>query len=366
MASPLDKILENARSENHSPEYISDITAYSNKLLEKRLPVIFSRTHLALLIGIPHRNFEFLFRNRELYYKFYKLRKKNGGHRWISSPDKNLKYIQGWIKVNILDTIQNHQAACGFTKGSSIKKNATPHQNKDLIINIDLYRFFDSITENRVFGLFKWLGYHPNLSIDLARLLCYHPSDKYFEEMIKEGVFSQEYLEQKPSILPQGSPASPVISNILSYKLDLRLNSLAEKAGVNYSRYADDISFSGDRNNMISLNTVMKILNEEGFYINDRKTKFLSKNKRQSITGVVVNSGLKVNSQYKKKVFSEIHFSEKFGVKNHLDYLYKTKGREIKSNYKDHLLGKIYFIYSIEPNVGIKMLEKYDQIKWGI
>jgi len=366
MTSPLNNIIEQAKLEGHSPEYISDISVYANNLISKKLPVIFSTTHLAKLIGIPPLHLAFIINNRPLNYKSYKLRKKHGGFRWINSPDKDLKYIQGWIKIHILDIIENHEAACGFNKGSSIKKNATSHQKKDLILNIDLYRFFDSITEERVCGLFKWLGYLPNLAYDMAKLLCYQPSDKYFVEMGKEGVFSEKYLENKRAILPQGSPASPAVSNILTYKLDIRLFNLAAKSGVNYSRYADDITFSGDRNNMVSLNTIKTILVEEGFYINKEKIKYLPKNRRQNVTGVVVNEGLRVNSAYKKKVLSELFFSEKSGVKNHLDFLKDKNKQEIKSNYKDHLLGKIYFIYSIEPVTGKKMLEKFDQIKWEI
>ncbi|MBL7921661.1 MAG: RNA-directed DNA polymerase [Bacteroidia bacterium] len=366
MTSPLDNILDKAKAEEHSPEYISDITAYAKNLIDKKLPVIFSRTNLALSIGIPRSHLEFLLANREMKYKFYKLRKKHGGYRWISSPEKELKYIQGWIKVNIFDNIEIHPAACGFSKGTSIKKNATAHQKQDLILNIDLYRFFDSITENRVFGILNWLGYHKNIAIDMAKLLCYQPTDKYFEEVAKEGIFSKSILDQKPSILPQGSPASPVISNLLSYKLDVRLSKMASKLGINYSRYADDITFSGERKNMVSLNTVKKIITEEGFYINKDKIKYLAQNRRQDVTGIVVNKGLKINSKYKKKVLTEIYFSEKYGVKNHLGYLIDRKGAEKKANYKDHLLGKIYFIYSVEPEVGKKMLEKYDQIKWEI
>lgn len=366
MTLPLNNIIQKAKLEGHSSEYISDISGYADNLISKKLPVIFSTTHLAKLIGIPPLQLAFIINNRPFNYKSYKLRKKHGGFRWINSPNKDLKYIQGWIKIHVLDIVESHEAACGFNKGSSIIKNATPHQKKDLILNIDLYRFFDSITEERVCGLFKWLGYLPNLAYDMAKLLCYQPSDKYFEEMEKEGVFSKTYLLNKRAILSQGSPASPVVSNILTYNLDIRLFNLAAKLTVNYSRYADDITFSGDRNTMVSLSTIKTIISEEGFYINKEKIKYLPKNRRQNVTGVVVNDGVRVNSAYKKKVFSELFFSEKFGIKNHLEFLKDKNQEEIKSNYKDHLLGKIYFIHSVEPDTGKKMLEQFDQIKWEI
>ena len=118
MALPLDKIIQKAKFEGHSQEFISDINEYASNLQTKKMPVIFSTSHLALLIGIHPSILTSIIEDRQRFYKSYKLRKKNGGFRWISSPKNDLKYIQGWIKVNILDKIKNHKAVCGFKKGS--------------------------------------------------------------------------------------------------------------------------------------------------------------------------------------------------------------------------------------------------------
>jgi RNA-directed DNA polymerase len=366
MSLSLKDISVLAKEKGHSEGFVDDIVNYTEILARRELPVIFSTHHLALLIGIPVDDLLSIIKNREQFYKTYKLRKRAGGHRWIMSPEESLKYIQGWIKTNILEKTALHNAANGFRTEHSIKSNASPHNEKALILNLDLYKFFDSISEQRVYGVFKWLGYHPNLAVDLAKLLCVSASYHYWKEVETEAKFSKKYFEKRRPILPQGSPASPIISNIVAYSLDRRLYALCTRRNIEYTRYADDLTFSGTKENFPPLNILKQIIHEEGFVLNDKKIKYSTPNMRQLVTGLVVNKGVRVPSKFKKEILKELHYCRVRGVKGHLDWVEKHTDEKTKSNYKDYLLGKIFFVYSIEKQVGEKMLNQFHQVNWEI
>jgi hypothetical protein len=201
-------------------------------------------------------------------YNYFRLRKKSGGVREIMVPDPELKNIQRWILCYILEKINLHDKCTGFRKNKSIKDNAGVHVNQEVILKVDLLRFFDTITRARVIGLFKSLGYHPNLSIDLAKLTTAEHRKSYWIGLSED---EKSLINTNTAILPQGAPTSPAIANIICRKLDLRFAQLGKKIGYKYSRYADDLTFSGKFNNLPSMNVIKKIIKEEGFFINEKK-----------------------------------------------------------------------------------------------
>jgi RNA-directed DNA polymerase len=274
--------------------------------------------------------------------------------------------VQKWIKENILDKLELSASAKGFVKGRSICDNANVHISSDLVLNVDLYRFFDSITERRIYGLFRWMGYQKNLARDFSKLLCYKPSTSYWSEVKKEGIFSEDFVNSEQRILPQGSPASPAISNLICYSMDKRFEGVANALGLNYSRYADDLTFSGSRKSMISLRLVKQICKDEGFWVNESKTKYLSKSSRQLVTGLVVNAGVRVPSNLKREINKHLFFAKTKGVKNHLDWTTKNGIHRHKANFREYLLGHIYFVKSIEREVGERMLEQFKLIEWEL
>ena len=264
----LNNYIKLAKKERHSDEYITDIEKYIQVLRANNLPIIFSLKHFATLLDINYLNVKDLIRNRGKNYKSYRLRKKRGGYRWIMSPSKQLKTIQNWIFYNILIKVEINEKAIAFRKKYSILDGASFHVNKAVVINIDLYRFFDTITERRVYGLFKSLGYHENLAVDFAKLCTVNPHKKYWEDVKEENIFSKKHMESKFAILPQGAPTSPIISNLILRKLDKRINTACKKINNTYSRYADDLSISASNlNKLCSYNTLKTIIVEEGFYI---------------------------------------------------------------------------------------------------
>lgn len=361
--SLLNQIL--IRLEDTSSDYSDEIKKYAINLDIKGLPIIFSTEHLALMIGVSPNVLKSIIQNSTSFYSSYWIKKKMGGNRLILAPKEPLKHIQNWLRINILEKIVISEHANGFVSKKSIYTNAIAHNNNEVVLNVDLYKFFDSISVKRVFGILSYLGYIKNLAFDMALLLCTKPPPKYWEDILKEGIIKISPDESDTIILPQGSPASPVISNILCFNLDKKLFGLAKKLNCNYSRYADDLTFSGCRKNIPSINTIKKIIDSEHFFINKKKIKYLHKNKRQLVTGIVVNNGIKVLKNKKRLIQTHLYFCSKYGVQSHLEYLEK-KGIKRRDNYKQWLLGNICFINSIEKETAAKMFQQFKNINWEL
>jgi retron-type reverse transcriptase len=260
-------------------------------LLQKHgLPVFNSENDLAQAIGIPLKELRFLSFSRKVstvshYRKFY-IPKKSGGKRLISAPMPRLKNVQYWILENIFNKVAIHPAVHGFALQRSIISNARPHIGKAVVINIDVKDFFPSIHYKRVKGLLQQLGFSEKIAVILA-LLC---TEAVTEEVTIDG---KNYFVQKGNrVLPQGAPTSPAITNILCYKLDKRLQGLANKNQCHFTRYADDITFSFDNaqtNAQQLVWRIKKVLHDEGFTVHPDKIRIMRKGAHQEVTGIVVN-----------------------------------------------------------------------------
>ena len=260
-------------------------------LLQKHgLPVFNNENDLAQAIGIPLKELRFLSFSRKVstishYRKFY-IPKKSGGKRLISAPMPRLKNVQYWILENIFNKVAIHPAVHGFALQRSIISNAQPHIGKAVVINIDVKDFFPSIHYKRVKGLLQQLGFSEKIAVLLA-LLC---TEAVTEEVTIDG---QNYFVQKGNrVLPQGAPTSPAITNILCYKLDKRLQGLANKNQCSFTRYADDITFSFDNTQTNAQQLVWrikKVLQDEGFTVHPDKIRIMRKGAHQEVTGIVVN-----------------------------------------------------------------------------
>lgn len=356
---PRNEYIEIAKKEGHSEEFIDESLEYVNNLVVNNLPVIFSTKHLAELLKISYKDLMNIIYNREDEYSNFKIRKKRTGYREIMSPSENLKYIQRWINNSILKKVKLEKCCKGFIQGSSIKNNAEIHENKDAILKFDLLRFFDTINEKRVYGVFRNLGYAKNLAVDLAKITTVESSFLYWESALKNVNELKGFAGNLNTILPQGAPTSPYLSNIIATQMDKRLSALSSKLGVVYSRYADDIVFSGELDKLPSANTVEKIIRQEGFLVNRSKTKIQKRGNRQIVTGLTVTNGVHVPKKYKKDIWYHLHYCNLAGPKAHL-----IKNKIYKSNFKDWLFGRICFVYSIEPEVGKKMMDAFNEILW--
>lgn len=229
---------------------------------------------------------------------------------------------------------------------------------------MDLQRFYDSITENRIFGIFKSLGYHPNLAVSLAKICTLVPDEYILRSFkLKEKELKDLLIDNQIGILAQGAPSSPKISNLICQSLDRRLLGLAVKHELKYSRYADDLTFSGDYENLIKVKRIIsRIVKEEKLFVNHSKTKLIKQGGKFFITGLNVdNDKTTIPRKTKKKIEHHLFHCKKNGVANHL----KTCGITNR-NFKDWLLGNIAFVFSVEQDLGKKYFDDFNQIQWPI
>lgn len=315
----------------------NSIAEYRQRLYDNNVPVIYNLRHLRKIFRIRKREQEVFFgENKCSLYRNFSIPKKSGGVRQIEAPCKRLKEIQRWIKDEIVDKFVVSEYATGFRKNMSIVDNARKHVGKELVINMDIKDFFPSVTYADVLLMFMYIGYRK----DVAHLLT-------------------KLCTNTENVLPQGSPASPSISNHILLKLDKRLGRLAESVGADYSRYADDITFSGKRGISTIIPLVEQIVEEEGFLVNENKTRLQYSNQRQEVTGLIVNNKIAVSTTIEDEIRNAIYFIKKYGVDDHMKHIGCNK-----SFYMEHLYGIAYFINMVDRDKGKKYLAQLDEIIW--
>lgn len=222
-----------------------------------------------------HKNFNSL-------YRCYEIPKRSGGTRKIEVPHPTLKVFQRFIMESLYSHVNLHKDCHGFCRGRSIKSNALPHVGQEIVINIDIKNFFSSVTARLVAQMFEELG-HKDTDFLTA-------------------------LTTRLNKLPQGAPSSPIIANLVCYDLDKKLSSLVgDKDGI-YTRYADDITISGNVGIQHILPTVKQVLYVAGFRLNKSKTRFQRRGQRQEVTGLTVNEKVSIPRHIRKKIRAAIHY----------------------------------------------------------
>lgn len=259
--------------------------------------------------------------NIDKHYTLKKIKKKNGEFRTLYIPDYLLNHIQKNILKSILNGFSVSRYATAYTKGKGIKDNALPHVNNKIILKMDIKNFFDDITFLMIYNkVFKEIYFPPQVRGLLTNLCC---SDEH---------------------LPQGASTSPAISNLILKPFDEYIGEFCAERNIAYTRYCDDMTFSGDFEVSMIIKKVTSFLNEMGFTINTAKTKVLSRAVRQTVTGIVVNEKVQVSRDYRKDVRKKYYYCHKFGVKSQL-----KEGIEAKA-YLLSLFGQVNYILSINQN----------------
>jgi retron-type reverse transcriptase len=232
--------------------------------------------------------------------------------------------------------------AHGFARGRSIRTNAGPHAHQAIVVKLDLEDFFPSITYRRVRGLFQAIGYGDVVAICLAKLCTVRPAEKVVR-----------FLGNiRHPMLPQGAPTSPAIANLVCRRLDARLSGLARAFGAAYTRYADDVTFSGDESLEKSLRRFLPLLygiiRDENFRVNRKKTHFARRGARQGVTGLVVNDGPSVPRRYRRQLRAILHNARKTGL--------EAQNRAGHPAFAAHLRGRIEFVRTTHPELADKLL----------
>ncbi|MFC1849037.1 reverse transcriptase domain-containing protein [candidate division CSSED10-310 bacterium] len=327
------------------------------RLKQYQIPVLKTAAEIAAAMNISVGELRFLAFARKTskcsHYKRFTIPKKSGGQRLISAPMPRLKQAQLWILENILDKIPVHESAHGFLKGRSIVSNADPHVGAAVLINLDLKDFFPTVTYPRVKGLFRSLGYSEQVATILG-LLCTEPE---VDEVLCNG--ETYYVTKSARHLPQGAPSSPMITNLICRRLDKRLLKTSQELGFTYTRYADDLSFSGsgnvDREIGKLIRTVNNIIKHEGFLVHPAKTRILRTGRKQEVTGIVVNHKRAVDRKNLRRLRATLFQIEKDGLQG--------KSWRNSKNVIESIQGYANFVSMVDVEKGLALKQKIEKIK---
>jgi retron-type reverse transcriptase len=326
------------------------------KLEALTLPVLHSPADVAkaLSLTIPHLKWLAFHSEvvKKTHYVRFAVKKRSGGERVLSAPHKKLKAIQRWILAEVLNKLPLESPAHGFVPARSIVTNATPHVGQQFVVNLDLKDFFPSIGYRRVRHAFRRAGYSGAVSTVFA-LLC--------TECPRQPVtFNGERYEvaSGPLGLPQGAPTSPALSNLVARKLDKRLAGFAKKLGLNYTRYADDLTFSGPAELAPRIGYILAkvrhVAQEEGFTVNEKKTRVMRPSRAMEVTGVVVNDKPSVARDEVRRLRAILHRAKAEGL--------DKQNRQDLPHFRAWLQGKIAFVSMVNPPAGAKLQAALDGI----
>ena len=310
-------------------------------LKSRWLPVLHKAEELAAEMGIELKTLRWLTYHRRgaavVHYHRYDIAKKTGGSRAISAPKPALAKAQEWILENILKRLSVETEAHGFVSGRSIVTNASAHTEREVVINLDLKDFFPSFTFRRVKGLFVALGYGEHLATVLA-LLCTEPP-----RVPAEFAGKVYHVALGDRVLPQGACTSPAITNAICRRLDRRLAGLANRHHFRYTRYADDLTFSGDHPRRVGrlLKSIRSILAEEGLTEHPTKTRIMRKSQRQEVTGVTVNQRPTLSRKELRDLRAILHNAARFGL--------SSQNRNNHPNFQNHIRGKVAYAAMVDP-----------------
>jgi RNA-directed DNA polymerase len=297
------------------------------------------------------------------HYHYRLLAKEGGAVRLIEVPKKRLKEMQRKILTGILEAIPIHEAAHGFRKGRSIKTFVAPHVGRRIVLRMDLRDFFPSIRGGRVQAFFRTAGY-PEPVADLLGGICTNAAPRSLSSTLGKGLNTEQMADARALYawphLPQGAPTSPALANLCAYRVDCRLSGLADSVGVSYTRYADDLAFSGDNGFERSVERfaaqVAAILLEDGFAVHHRKTRIMRQGVRQYLAGLVTNERVNVVRTDFDRLKAILTNCARQGP--------ESQNRENHPLFRMHLAGRVGFVEMVNPVKGARLRRIFNQIRW--
>ena len=312
--------------------------------------------------------------NKRRYHQ-YQIKKKSGGERTICAPCSGLKEIQNCLNIVFQALYTPHKNAYGFVPTQSIVDHAKNHVGNIYIYNIDLKNFFPSIDQARIWGRLKYPPFNLNGENDKTKIanmiasLCCHEME--VERQNDSGIW--EIVSKR--VLPQGAPTSPFLTNIICERLDYLLTGVAKRFSLRYSRYADDLTFSSMHNvyqkDSDFLKELERIIKEQGFAINQSKTRLQKTGYRQEVTGLIVSDRVNVQKRYVKQIRKWLYYWETYGYDRAYGY-FLPKYMEDKGHVKrgkpdmtNVLAGKLEFLKMVkgyENPTYLKLNDRFEKL----
>lgn len=357
------------------PAIVDNATKAAQKVFQvnSRLFPLLTLNHLSVSTGIAYRFLRQAVAHKAGHYRHFYVKKRVPGRknvRMISVPDAKLMHCQKWIVSNILKFSAHHPNSYAYHPASNPFFAACEHTNTKWLIKVDIQDFFHAITEHNVYRAFRSLGYVKLLSLELARL-CTMPSEHTKKSNSLSDKYKNSAIEyyQTPyvGILPQGSPTSPMLSNLVMYKIDQKLAKLASDSKMRFTRYADDIIFSCPDSRTYEeikhvKRAILRILNDSGFRPNLRKTTIRGPGARKIVLGMLVDSSHpRLTREYKDMIRMHLHYlaHPNWGPAKHA----AARKTSISKIYHQ-VLGIIFWARIVEPEFAQSALNKFNSVSW--
>lgn len=301
---------------------------------------------------------------RKLQHYRYEWRQRPGRlPRLLEIPAPRLRTIQRTLLRELLYPIELHGAAHGFVPGRSAGTGAAQHTGQDVVVSLDLVTFFAKVPAGRVFGTLRQAGFTEAVAHRLTGICTHAVPPRVLSLMPPGGDLNERFaLRQALSLphLPQGAPTSPMVANLSLRRLDSRLSGLADKFDARYTRYADDLAFSGGkelgRRTKAFIRAATSIVEAEGHEANRLKTRVRPSSVRQLVTSVVVNKHTNVTRSDFDRLKAILH--------NCLSYGPESQNRGAHADFRGYLLGHISWVAALNPDRGAKLLHDFHRIQW--
>lgn len=295
------------------------VKEYIDYILQNKAKPILDTQHFSRVVGYSQQFLFSVSASPSHFYREYRIPKKSGGVRTINEPLPTLKAVQKFIADEILRDVEPHKSAKAYRKNHTLRGNATIHRRRAHMLKIDIKDFFPSISVHSIYALFYDLGYTQQVARLLTGLCT-----------LNKG-------------LPQGAPSSPILSNLVMRAFDKVVFDHCVEQKIFYTRYADDLVFSSEEDNLKPLIPFIRgQLKKMGLEFNAKKTSVSGTGSRKYVTGIVVNERLNILKQDRKNLRKEMYYIKKFGLNGHL-----RKSEITSPNYLDRLIGRLNFAFFV-------------------
>jgi RNA-directed DNA polymerase len=336
-------------------------------------PALLTLRHLAERASVNYLTLRSLVASSRIQaYRFFRIRKRTGGHRLISVPNADLIKVQRWIAAYVLNPLPVHHCSFAFKPTSSIYRAAMQHCGARWLVKMDVSGFFGSISEIQVYRVFWELRYQPLIAFELARLTTHAlpGSARYKSDVWQARRHSSpisEYTLPYVGFLPQGAPTSPMLSNLVMRDTDAAIEAIARAAGVRYTRYSDDLTFStraefGRSQAAALIANVTRALVPVGLRPNTRKTVVVPPGGRKVVLGLLVDGARpKLSREFRSLLRQHLYYLERFGPAAHA----AARGFDTISGMYRHIRGKIDFANMVDQDFAVPLKARLEKISWS-
>ena len=349
------------------------VTASHSRETAGALPRIDSVAELAAMLELSVGELDWFADNKQwnrrapsgpLHHYRYEWRTRPGRiPRLLEIPERRLRHVQRTLLQGVLALVPVNDAAHGFIPGRSAITGASRHVDSDIVICLDLTTFFARVTAGRIYGTLRQSGFSEPVAHTITGLCTNAVPPRVLAAMPQGGSSDERFALRRAlagTHLPQGAPSSPMVANLAIRRLDSRLTGWAAAVGATYTRYADDLAFSGGE--MLAkrpdafVRGARRIVEDEGHSVNAKKTRLRRRGVRQTVTGIVVNQRTNVSRADYDRLKATIHNCVTLGP--------ATQNRAHVGDFRAHLLGRISWVESVNPDRGRRLREEFLRIRW--